>query len=239
MIQQHIPGIERVTENNILSKKNQYYIGNYFLYHDILHMLKTYAKGVLIDIGCGNKPYASIIKGLTDSHIGCDIVQSSANNADFLCPADNLCFEEGQFDTVFCTQVLEHVADHRKVVSESFRVLKRGGHAIFSMPFSWELHEEPYDFFRFSKYGLIVLFEQAGFEIIEIKANGGKWAAVFQLFLNTLYSTRRYNTFRSRIIKLIFVHLKVEILYNNFAVWLDKKYTDDLFTLNYVVVAKK
>ena len=107
------------------------------------------------------------------------------------------------------------------------------------MPFSWGLHEEPYDVFRFSKYGLKELFKNAGYEIIQLKANGGKWAAVFQLFLNALYSTRRYKTVRSRIIKLLFVHLRFEILYNRFAVWLDKKYFDDLFTLNYIVVAKK
>lgn len=239
MTEIHEAGLARLTEKNILSTANQFYIGNYFLYQDITANIKQFAKGNLLDIGCGNKPYKTHIKAVVKSHIGCDIVQSNENVVDFICPADQLCFSNEEFDTVFCTQVLEHVADHRKVISESFRVLRKNGYAIFTMPFSWELHEEPYDFFRFSKYGLKELFINSGYEIILIKANGGKWAAVFQLFLNTLYSTRRYKTFRSKIIKFVFVHLRFEILYNKLAVWIDKKYFDDLFTLNYIVVAKK
>jgi len=47
---------------------------------------------------------------------------------------------------------------------------------ILSAPIVWEHHELPYDFFRFTRYGMQYIFEKAGFEIVEIKANGGKWA---------------------------------------------------------------
>lgn len=231
-------GTERLTYNKIYVS-NQHYIATYFILSDIKDAIKKYAKGKLLDVGCGNKPYAQLFNNLIDTYTGCDIVQSSENVVDYICPANDLCFGNDAFDTVFSTQVMEHVSDHQGMVTEAFRVLKKGGYAIFTVPFSWELHEEPYDFFRFTKYGLKDLFEKKGFEVISIKSNGGKWAAIFQLWLNVLLSTRKYVTIRSRIIKLIFIRLKFIILYNKFSIWLDKRFFDDVLTLNYIVIAKK
>jgi SAM-dependent methyltransferase len=232
-------GLERLTTESMLSKSNQHYIVTYFIVNDVKESVREFARGRLLDIGCGNKPYENLIMPSVDNYIGCDVVQSSLNVVDVICPANQLSFESDSFDTVFSTQVIEHVADHQGMIRESFRVLKPGGHAIFTAPFCWELHEEPYDFFRFSKYGLKEIFEKNGFEIVTIKPNGGKWAAIMQLWLNVLYSTRKYKTIRSRIIKLLFVRLKFIVLYNKISIWLDKKYFDEGLTLNYLVVVKK
>lgn len=232
-------GLERLTAETMLSRTNQHYIATYFILNDIKENVRKYATGSLLDIGCGNKPYKHLITPFTSSYVGCDVIQSSALAVDVLCPANELDFGNEQFDTVFSTQVIEHVADHQGMLKEAFRVLKPGGHAIFTAPFAWELHEEPYDFFRFSKHGLKTIFEQNGFTIVELKSNGGKWAAIMQLWLNVLYSTRRYNTFRSKLVKFFFVKLKMIILYNRFSIWLDKKYFDDQMTLNYIIVVKK
>ena len=231
-------GIKRLTHGD-LSAKDQYYIATYFIKNDILNIATKYAKGKLLDIGCGNKPYEVYFKKVTDEYVGCDIVQSSENAVDYICPANQLSFPDASFDTVFSTQVLEHVADTKGMIREAYRVLNTGGYALFTIPFSWELHEEPYDFFRFSKYGLKAIFEEQGFEIINIKSNGGKWAAIFQLWLNVLFSVRKYKTFRSRIIKWFFIRFGFIILYNKFSIWLDKRYFDDVLTLNYLVIAKK
>ncbi|MEO5591970.1 MAG: class I SAM-dependent methyltransferase [Chitinophagaceae bacterium] len=231
-------GLQRLTLQNI-SAANQHYIVTYFIAEDIKSAASAFAKGKLLDIGCGNKPYFSFFKELVTGYTGCDIIQSSDNVVDLLCPADDLRFENDYFDTVFSTQVIEHVANHQEMLKEACRVLKKDGFAIFTAPFCWELHEEPYDFFRFTKYGLADIFEKNGLEIIKIKSNGGKWAALFQIALNTLYSTRRFNTFRSRLIKLLFIRLKFVVLYNKFVIWLDKRFFDDILTLNYIIVAKK
>ena len=231
-------GMERLTMESI-SASNQHYINNYFIKKDIQDHAPLYSKGKLLDIGCGNKPYLSFFENITSSYIGCDIVQSSKNVVDDLCPANELIYEDNTFDTIFSTQVMEHVADHQGMIREAFRVLKNGGYAIFTVPFAWELHEEPYDFFRFTKYGLKDIFEKNGFEVVLIKPNGGKWAAIMQLWVNVLYSTRKYKTIRSRIIKLLFIRLKLIVPYNKFSIWLDKKYFDEGLTLNYMVIVKK
>jgi len=230
--------MERLTMENI-SAVNQHYINNYFIKQDVLHYAPLYSKGKLLDIGCGNKPYLTFFENITTHYTGCDIVQSSKNVVDDLCPANELCYEDSAFDTVFSTQTMEHVADHQGMIKEAYRVLKKDGYAIFTVPFAWELHEEPYDFFRFTKYGLKEIFEKNGFEVVLIKPNGGKWAAIMQLWVNVLYSTRRYKTIRSAIIKLLFVRLRFIVLYNKFSIWLDKKYFDEGLTLNYIIIAKK
>lgn len=231
-------GLKRLTLQS-LSVSNQHYIITSFIKNDIRDAAQQYATGQLLDIGCGNKPYEILFSEKVSRYTGCDIVQSSEQVVDDLCPANALVYDDRAFDTVFSTQVLEHVEDYEGMVQEAYRVLKNGGYGIFTAPFSWELHEEPYDFFRFSKYGLRAVFEKKGFEVVTIRSNGGKWAAISQLWLNVLFSTRKYNTIRSRFIKLLFVQLRLIVPYNKFSIWLDKRYFDDIFTLNYLIVVKK
>jgi len=71
------------------------------------------------------------------------------------------------------------------------RVLKPGGIALYTVPFIWHLHEEPRDFFRFSKYGLSYLFEKSGFALVELKALSGFWVTFGQLLVYNIYRFSR------------------------------------------------
>lgn len=222
-----------------LKSKAPDYIHLYFLLQDIQYAIENYASGSLLDLGCGNKPYEEWYNKKTTQQTGCDVVQSSDRKVDTICLANQLTFENETFNTVFSTQVLEHVYDHHGMIKECYRVLKPGGYCIVTVPFTWELHEEPYDFFRITKHGLKELFEESGFKIEYIKANGGKWAALFQMMMNTVYSTFKYKTFRSKILKILFLELRLTWLINKLAIYLDKKFFDDSWTINYIIVAKK
>jgi SAM-dependent methyltransferase len=68
-------------------------------------------------------------------------------------------------DVVVCTEVLEHVPNPHQVVAELSRLLKAGGALYVSVPFSAREHQIPYDFFRYTQYGLRHLFEQAGLDV--------------------------------------------------------------------------
>ena len=172
--------------------------------------------------------------------MGCDVLQSDKNRVDVICPATELKFEDNSFDSILCTQVLEHVYDHHTVIKEIHRVLKPNGHIILTVPFAWELHEEPYDYFRFTKHALKNLFEEAGLVVDLIKPNGGKWAAIYQLRNNMLYhSFRTQKTFLNKLKKFLFMELRLTQLRNHFAIWLDKKFRNEIFTLNYIIVAHK
>jgi SAM-dependent methyltransferase len=231
--------LSRISDWHVKSK-SPVYIHYYFLNRDIKDAIVNYAKGDFLDMGCGNKPYEGLYKPFTASQTGCDIVQSDQNSVDVICPATDLKFEDNKFDSILCTQVLEHVFEHDKLMSEAFRVLKPGGHLILTVPFAWELHEEPYDFFRYTKHALKQLFEQTGFEIDYIKPNGGKWAAIYQLRNNMMYSSfRKRKTFLNKLKKLFYMELRLTQLRNHFAIWMDKQFYDEGFTLNYIVVAHK
>jgi hypothetical protein len=83
------------------------------------------------------------------------------------------------------------------------------------------------------------MFENAGYEITYIKANGGKWAAMFQMMINTVYSTFKYKTIKAKLLKILFLELQFTYLINQFAIWIDKRHKDEWWTLNYIIVAKK
>jgi adenine/guanine phosphoribosyltransferase-like PRPP-binding protein len=105
-----------------------------------------------------------------------------------IAPANQIPLDANQFDTAFSTQTIEHVGDCQGLVNEAFRLLKPGGYFIVSGPMYWPLHEEPYDFYRFTKHGFKHLFDQAGFQTVEIIPNGGKWALLGQVIFHTLPS---------------------------------------------------
>ena len=75
---------------------------------------------------------------------------------------------DSRFDVVFILEVLEHVNQPDKAVREIFRILKPGGSVVASTPFMLEIHEAPYDYYRFTRYGLEYLFRE--FEAVTIRA---------------------------------------------------------------------
>jgi len=137
-------GAQRLDKPEASLNSSSYLVYKY-LFRDLKTVIAKYASGKLLDVGCGNKPYQSLFTNL-ETYTGCDVVQSSRFLVDVICPATKLDFENESFDTIFSTQVLEHVDDHQEAFSEISRVIKPGGYFIFSVPFTWELHEEPYDF---------------------------------------------------------------------------------------------
>ena len=230
--------IQRLSGTQV-SKNAIDYIVLYYLINDLRSVISRYASGCILDVGCGNKPYESLFTSNTESYTGCDVVQSSENKVDVICKATELAYAADKFDTLFSTQVMEHVDNSDLMMQECNRVLKPGGVLIVSVPLCWELHEEPYDFFRFTKYGLKELCDRNNFDVLEIIPNGGKWAAIFQMNLNMIYSTFKNRTFFVKILKGLFINLRLTALINSIAIRIDKKYYDPLLTLNYVLVARK
>ena len=149
--------------------------------------------GRLLDIGCGTKPYAQLIKPYVTEHVGVDHESTfhSKENVDLFGTAYVIPEPDASFDSALCTAVLEHLEEPEQALRECYRVLKPGGVAIYSVPFIWHLHEEPRDFYRFSKYGLDYLFSKVGFDVIEIKALSGFWVTFGQLFVYNLYRFNR------------------------------------------------
>ena len=202
---------------------------HFLVYRALFRALTTAAQqahGALLDIGCGNKPYEGLFAGKISSYTGCDIVQSSKRCVDILCPATQIPVESGSFDTVLTTQVIEHVEDHQALIAESYRVLRPNGILLLSGPMYWPLHEEPYDYFRFTKYGFRYLLNKFGYEVLDVIPNGGRWALAGQALIHAFASTRYSRPFFVAAINRIFA-------------WLDDHKPDSINTMNYVVIARK
>jgi len=216
-----------------------YYLTYKFLFKNLKSAIESNAKGDILDIGCGNKPYMSFFTKYVKSYIGCDIAQSDKNLVDIICKATDIPLQDESKDTVFSTQVIEHVADHKKMLAEAFRILKPGGTLIISGPMHWEHHEIPYDFFRFTKYGFQYILSESGFKQIEINPCGGKWALSGQVLLNSIRSSFEKRSFKRKLAKGIYIVFGLKWIINFFFGWLEKMDTDYSATLNFVVVARK
>ena len=155
-------------------KKTLSIIQNRILLFQILKA-KRYFKGNLLDVGCGERPYMLIYDELVKKSIGIDIPNSLHSLDPTVIPtkAEALPFGENIFDVVLCTEVLEHVDNFFKALSEIRRVMKSKGKLIFSVPFMYPLHEFPNDNLRFTYFGILHSLEKTGFKILNIKAKGG------------------------------------------------------------------
>jgi len=106
---------------------------------------------------------------------------------DYIAPLDDLPFEDSSFEAVLCTQVLEHLERPGKAVKELYRVLKPGGKLFLTAPMAHKEHQVPYDFYRYTSFGLKSICKNAGFSEITITPFGGmftRWAYEFPKMLS-------------------------------------------------------
>jgi SAM-dependent methyltransferase len=208
---------------------------NRILDQELKRCASNFLSGRMLDIGCGTKPYQQLLAPFVTEHVGVDHAETlhQKSNVDLFGSAYEIPVGSESFDSAVCTAVLEHLEEPEKAVRECFRVLKPGGVALYSVPFIWHLHEEPRDFYRFSKYGLSYLFDKAGFEIVEIKALSGFWVTFGQLLVYNLY---RFNRGVLRWLRVIDT---LGLLIQAISYGLDRLDKTEEWTWMYMVVAKK
>ena len=146
-------------------------------------------QGDLLDVGCGRKPYKKLFK--VSSYTGMDIENPGhshqGEDIDVFYDGKTFPFQDNAFDSILCNQVLEHVFNPESFLKEINRVLKPGGKILLSVPFVWDEHEQPFDYARYSTFGLNHLFNNAGLEIVKHKKTVNNMAVVFQLMAVYIY----------------------------------------------------
>jgi SAM-dependent methyltransferase len=190
-------------------------------------------RGRVLDVGCGDRPYEEFLRGHYSEYIGIDLETVNTSRADVFGDSLSLPFKAVTFDTVFSTQVLEHVKNPFTMFLEISRVMKPGGLLVLTAPQAWPLHEKPFDFFRYTRFGLEELARQAGLHTVEIRERHGGWCALAEMFCALLYE--RYGAKRSRrlIIKPFFW------LSQRAALILDRIWYFPDLTLGYLLIARK
>ena len=132
-------------------------------------------KGVVYDLVCGERPYKKDILKVAEKYIGVDWGETLYNlKADIIADLNKkLPIESEIADTITSFQVLEHLCEPQIFLNESYRILKKRGKIIITIPFQWWVHEAPYDYFRYTPYGMKYILEKSGFSEIKIRPTSG------------------------------------------------------------------
>lgn len=149
---------------------------------DAMMELAPNLSGRLLDVGCGTKPYYKLF--FADVYIGLDIDNDASRQrgiADYFYDGQVFPFADESFDSILCNQVLEHVFNPDEFLKEIARVMKPAGKLLLTVPFVWDEHEQPYDYARYSSFGLRVLLEKQGFKVMQHKKLGADASIIFQL----------------------------------------------------------
>ncbi len=215
---------------------NPFYIARRDL-HKHLSDLGKKITGKTLDVGCGTKPYEKLFNH--SQYVGLEYdtgIDSEKKQADFYYDGKTFPFTENEFDSVVTNQVLEHVFTPDDFLSEISRVLKPGGKLLLTVPFVWDEHEQPFDYARYSSFGLTALLEKHGFKIIELRKSVNDYRVLGQLFNAYFYKITRRNILLKNAV-LLLVMAPVTIFSILFSKLLPKN--DDLFLDNIVLAEKK
>lgn len=147
--------------------------------------------GTLLEVGCGAQPYRHLVP--TDCcYTGLDWEEAEAH-FNYHLPdtvyyqGDKFPFDDGSFDSLFHTEVLEHVYHARLFLAECRRVLKPSGSMFFTVPFQARYHYIPHDFFRYTPAALERMLDEAGFSQVDIRPRGSDITVAAYKIMSVLY----------------------------------------------------
>ena len=216
---------------------NWYYLKKY------MKKAAFYLKGICLDVGSGNSPYKKYLN--VDEYISIDREDTQAvtyqkNKNKINADAKHLPFENDFADSVLLNQVLEHIDDYEKVLEEIQRVLKKNGIFVISVPFIYNIHSEPNDYFRFSEYGLRYLLKKYNFEIVEFFYLGYVGTSLISIWNNFLWQVWNKYAFTKFLRNTIFLFpILIVFFMNNIIGFLLDLFKNPKFSPNYLVICRK
>lgn len=163
---------------DFLAKSKIKDIGRWYVNSFVVELAKSLPEGAsILDAGAGESVYKKLFAHCDYKAIDLGVGESRWNysNLDYIGPLHDMPIEDEIFDAVLCTQVLEHLEWPRESVKEMYRVLKPGGKLYITVPMAQIEHQVPYDFFRYTSYGLASICKDAGFQESRITPLGGLW----------------------------------------------------------------
>lgn len=215
---------------------NPFFIARRGLYINI-KKLSHKITGKTLDVGCGIKPYEHLFP--VDEYIGIDIEQSghdhSNSKVDVFYDGKIFPFKQNEFDSVVTFQVFEHVFNPGEFLTEINKVLKPKGKLLMAVPFVWDEHEQPYDYARYSSFGLTHVLDLHGFNVIEIKKSVNNFGVIFQLINAYIYKVLSFNII-TKLLALLLI-LPFTILGLVFSIILPRN--NDLYLDNVVLAEKR
>jgi SAM-dependent methyltransferase len=148
--------------------------------------------GIVLDVGCGNMPYKSLILtppskathylGMDLMYLGQELKENHYSHPpDLYWDGTSIPLADKVIDCAMSTEVFEHCPNPEIVMREICRVLKPGGQLFFTVPFLWPLHDVPHDEYRYTPFALKRFLTGAGFNNIQLRPTGGWDASLAQM----------------------------------------------------------
>ena len=142
----------------------------------------------MLDAGAGEGNYKHHFA--KQRYVGLDLAIGDAawnySRLDLIADLENLPFPDAGFDACINIVTLEHVIHPQRVLCEIKRTLRPGGRLLLAAPLEWEEHQQPHDYFRYTRYGLELLLKRAGFSQISIVPAGGIFRLISRRLFNAL-----------------------------------------------------
>ena len=139
--------------------------------------------GTILDVGGSQKSgYHELIKGnhiITTGNInesyGIDVVFDAEKSWPF---------PDTSFDGVLLVNLLEHLYRYDIALDEAYRVLKVGGTVVGVVPFMFNVHGSPSDYFRYTKSMLLNTLGDRGFKNVRVTELGtGAFSVIYHCLL--------------------------------------------------------
>lgn len=141
-------------------------------------------QGKLLDFGCGSKPYEALFTNVSE-YTGLDFENPGHSHrdehVDVMYDGKRIPFDDEHFDSVFSSEVFEHIFNLEEMIPELKRVMKTGAKLFITCPFVWNEHEVPNDYARYTRFALRHLLEKNGFKILTEDKSGDFTMAIYQM----------------------------------------------------------
>jgi SAM-dependent methyltransferase len=204
-------------------------------------------RALVLDAGSGEAPYRALFSHAKYESADFEKVNKSYAGSTYVCDLQSIPVENGRFDYVIFNQVMEHLPEPARVLKELCRVLKCGGKIIYTGPLFYEEHEQPYDFYRYTQFGLRHLFHSSGFRIERLDWLEGYLGTVgYELNCMSQYLPWRPGDLRIGLLgyALVPIFLLLKVFFATCSVFFHRleirtKFTRRGFPKNYVVIASK
>lgn len=217
---------------------NPFYINRSALYRSF-RSLTPRLQGNILDIGCGSKPYEDLFSHAS-TYVGLDIETSGHDHkrskVDVYYDGTTIPFGNESFDAVVSFETFEHVFNLDELLIEISRVLKIDGYLMFSIPFAWPEHEQPYDFGRYTSFGIAAKLKPHGLHIEYMRKSGDFVSAVSQLSIEYLRAQFVPKNLVGKLIVQLLLIAPVTLISRIASFILPKRYE---YFCNLVVLAKK
>jgi SAM-dependent methyltransferase len=206
------------------------------------------AGAVIIDAGAGEAWYKPLFSHAR--YIGLDYAVGDAawdySKLDVVCDLHVVPLKTNSVSFALCTQTLEHVQQPHTVLTELSRILAPGGTLFCSLPFIGDAHhQEPHDFFRYTRYAVDYLFKMAGFTNVEVTPIGGYNTLLVSLIQKGMHRYQERHANRPRIVTMPIAFLQKFLFLltrwaNKLAWTQDQKDPDRYrYAMGFTVIAKK